>query len=51
MPYSDVQSSTAAKTGTNGQRERDTRPPTRLPNPNPSMNAVTTTVTDSTLTP
>ena len=29
----------------------DTHPPTRLPSPNPSMNALTTTATDSAFTP
>src|SRR5262249_52183013 len=51
-PYAALPTSTApntSKSGTNGLFERP--PPARLPTPSPSMKALTTTVTDSMLTP
>jgi hypothetical protein len=52
MPKEPIHSSArpnAARTGNRGIL--DIMPPARLPNPRPSMNALTTIVTDSILTP
>ena len=51
-PKMPVNSSMAASKGKGGiPRRFDNQPPARLPNPRPSMKAVTTIVTNSILTP
>ena len=51
LPKTPIAISIAPNTPSSGRRSRDSRPPAKLPRPSPSMKAVTTTVTLSTLMP